>query len=77
MEMARCRNGPRKRTANSCAVQLKMERAMTVEATEIMDMVDHLPIDMKLELIDHLLESIRRTVIYESFHFAGCRGQTD
>lgn len=31
---------------------------MTVEATEIMDMVDHLPIDMKLELIDHLLESI-------------------
>ncbi len=31
---------------------------MTVQQTEVMDMVDHLPIDMKLELIDHLLESI-------------------
>jgi len=31
---------------------------MTTQAAEIMDVVDSLPIDMKLELIDHLLESI-------------------
>ncbi|MEP7075892.1 MAG: addiction module protein [Acidobacteriota bacterium] len=31
---------------------------MTVQTMEIMDVVDSLPIDMKLELIDHLLESI-------------------
>lgn len=31
---------------------------MTTHTAEIMDVVDMLPIDMKLELIDHLLESI-------------------
>ena len=31
---------------------------MTAKTMEIMDVVDSLPIDMKLELIDHLLESI-------------------
>ncbi|NOT46883.1 MAG: addiction module protein [Acidobacteria bacterium] len=31
---------------------------MTVQTMEIMDVVDSLPIDMKLELIDHLLQSI-------------------
>ncbi|HQZ81868.1 MAG TPA: addiction module protein [Pyrinomonadaceae bacterium] len=31
---------------------------MTTQTAEIMDVVDSLPIDMKLELIDHLLESI-------------------
>ncbi len=31
---------------------------MTTQTMEIMDVVDSLPIDMKLELIDHLLESI-------------------
>lgn len=31
---------------------------MTAQTMEIMDVVDSLPIDMKLELIDHLLESI-------------------
>lgn len=31
---------------------------MTVQTGELMDVVDSLPIDMKLELIDHLLESI-------------------
>lgn len=31
---------------------------MTAQTTELMDVVDSLPIDMKLELIDHLLESI-------------------
>jgi putative addiction module component (TIGR02574 family) len=31
---------------------------MTAQTTEIMDMVDSLPIDMKLELVDRLLESI-------------------
>lgn len=31
---------------------------MTIQTAEIMDVVDSLPIDMKLELIDHLLESI-------------------
>lgn len=31
---------------------------MTTQTTEILDVVDSLPIDMKLELIDHLLESI-------------------
>jgi putative addiction module component (TIGR02574 family) len=31
---------------------------MTAQTAEIMDVVDMLPIDMKLELIDHLLESI-------------------
>ena len=34
---------------------------MTVQTMEIIDMVDSLPIDMKLELIDHLLESISPT----------------
>ena len=34
---------------------------MTAQASEIMDVVDSLPIDMKLELIDHLLESISPT----------------
>ncbi len=31
---------------------------MTAQTMEIMDVVDSLPIEMKLELIDHLLESI-------------------
>ncbi|MBX7060485.1 MAG: addiction module protein [Pyrinomonadaceae bacterium] len=31
---------------------------MTTQTAELMDVVDSLPIDMKLELIDHLLESI-------------------
>jgi putative addiction module component (TIGR02574 family) len=31
---------------------------MTAQTLEIMDVVDSLPIDMKLELIDKLLESI-------------------
>ena len=31
---------------------------MTTQTMEIMDVVDSLPIDMKLEIIDHLLESI-------------------
>jgi putative addiction module component (TIGR02574 family) len=31
---------------------------MTAQAMEIMDVVDSLPIDMKLEIIDRLLESI-------------------
>ena len=31
---------------------------MTAQTMEIMDVVDSLPIDMKLEIIDHLLESI-------------------
>ncbi len=31
---------------------------MTTQTMEIMDLVDSLPIDMRLELIDHLLESI-------------------
>jgi putative addiction module component (TIGR02574 family) len=31
---------------------------MTAKAAEIIDVVDSLPIDMKLEIIDHLLESI-------------------
>ena len=31
---------------------------MTAQTLEIMDVVDSLPIDMKLEIIDHLLESI-------------------
>ena len=31
---------------------------MTTQTAEIMDVVDSLPIDMKLELIDRLLESI-------------------
>ena len=31
---------------------------MTTQSAEIMDVVDSLPIDMKLEIIDHLLESI-------------------
>jgi len=31
---------------------------MTAQTMEIMDVVDSLPIDMKLELIDHLLDSI-------------------
>ena len=34
---------------------------MTVQTMEIMDVVDSLPIDMKLEIIDHLLESISPT----------------
>ncbi|MGD9561049.1 MAG: addiction module protein [Pyrinomonadaceae bacterium] len=31
---------------------------MTTQSAELMDVVDSLPIDMKLELIDHLLASI-------------------
>jgi putative addiction module component (TIGR02574 family) len=31
---------------------------MTTHPSELMDVVDSLPIDMKLELIDHLLESV-------------------
>jgi len=31
---------------------------MTAQTADLMDVVDSLPIDMKLELIDHLLESI-------------------
>lgn len=31
---------------------------MTTRTAELMDVIDMLPIDMKLELIDHLLESI-------------------
>ncbi len=31
---------------------------MTTQTMEIMDVVDSLPIDMKLELVDRLLESI-------------------
>jgi putative addiction module component (TIGR02574 family) len=31
---------------------------MTTKTAELMDVVDSLPIDMKLEMIDHLLESI-------------------
>ena len=31
---------------------------MTTQTMEIMDLVDSLPIDMKLELVDRLLESI-------------------
>lgn len=31
---------------------------MTAQTAEILDVVDSLPIDMKLEIIDHLLESI-------------------
>ena len=34
---------------------------MTTQTMEITDMVDSLPIDMKLELIDRLLESISPT----------------
>ena len=34
---------------------------MTTQTMEILDVVDSLPIDMKLELIDHLLESISPT----------------
>ena len=34
---------------------------MTAQTMEIMDVVDSLPIDMKLELIDRLLESISPT----------------
>ena len=34
---------------------------MTAQTLEIMDVVDSLPIDMKLEIIDHLLESISPT----------------
>ena len=34
---------------------------MTAQTMEIMDVVDSLPIDMKLEIIDHLLESISPT----------------
>ncbi len=34
---------------------------MTGQTMEIMDVVDSLPIDMKLELIDRLLESISPT----------------
>lgn len=34
---------------------------MTTQTMEIMDVVDSLPIDMKLELIDRLLESISPT----------------
>ena len=34
---------------------------MTTQTMEIMDVVDSLPIDMKLEIIDHLLESISPT----------------
>jgi len=31
---------------------------MTTQTLEILDVVDSLPIDMKLEIIDHLLDSI-------------------
>ena len=31
---------------------------MTAQSMEIMDVVDSLPIDMRLKLIDHLLEGI-------------------
>lgn len=31
---------------------------MTAQTMEIMDVVDSLPIDMRLEIIDHLLEGI-------------------
>ena len=34
---------------------------MTVQTAELEDLVDLLPIDMKLELIDRLLESISST----------------
>jgi len=34
---------------------------MTAQTMEIMDVVDSLPIDMKLELVDRLLESISPT----------------
>ena len=34
---------------------------MTTQTMEILDVVDSLPIDMKLEIIDHLLESISPT----------------
>ena len=34
---------------------------MTAQTLEIMDVVDSLPIDMRLEIIDHLLESISPT----------------
>ena len=34
---------------------------MTTDTLELMDMVDSLPIDIKLELIDRLLESISPT----------------
>ena len=34
---------------------------MTAQTMEILDVVDSLPIDMKLEIIDHLLESISPT----------------
>ena len=34
---------------------------MTAQTMEIMDVVDSLPIDMKLEIIDHLLKSISPT----------------
>ena len=42
---------------------------MTVQTMEIMDVVDSLPIDMKLEIIDRLLESISppRTEIDEAW----------
>ncbi len=37
---------------------LQKEKFMTAQTAEIMEMVDSLPIDMKLELVDRLLESI-------------------
>ncbi|HRI03166.1 MAG TPA: addiction module protein [Pyrinomonadaceae bacterium] len=42
---------------------------MTAQTMEILDVVDSLPIDMKLEIIDHLLESItpRRKDIDEAW----------
>ncbi|MBK8304380.1 MAG: addiction module protein [Pyrinomonadaceae bacterium] len=42
---------------------------MTAQTMEIMDVVDSLPIDMKLEIIDHLLESItpRRKDVEEAW----------
>jgi putative addiction module component (TIGR02574 family) len=52
META-CQTRLRKRVATTALGEF-----MTTQTTEIFDVVDHLPIDMKLELIDHLLESI-------------------
>ena len=37
---------------------LQKGKLMTAQTMEIMDVVDSLPIDMKLELVDRLLESI-------------------
>ncbi len=57
MEME-CQNRLRKRVVSSVRYNQQRVNLMSIETMDIMERAEMLPIDMKLELVDRLLESI-------------------